>query len=199
MSEQELRQSAQRVQDWLAERGFACQVLEMPASTRTSQEAAQAAGCTVAQIAKSLVMIGKKTGTFYLIIASGPNRVDLKMVSKLLGEPVKMAPAEAVKDATGFRHRRHPASRASHPAHHGDRRGFDGANGDLGGGRHPARGVQADAQDSGGDHRRPGGPGLLKIKIRGPESGTTKGRVEITTRPFLIILSRPVCRRPSPI
>ena len=51
-----LSASAQKVQDALTARGFgAMQVLELPASTRTAQEAADAIGCTVAQIAKSLI------------------------------------------------------------------------------------------------------------------------------------------------
>ena len=47
--------SAQRVQDALAAKGFDLTVVEMPASTRTSEEAAAAVGCTVGQIAKSII------------------------------------------------------------------------------------------------------------------------------------------------
>ena len=57
-----LRHSAQKVQDILAEHGFACQVIELPDSTPTTQEAVNAIGCTVAQIAKSLVFRGKQSG-----------------------------------------------------------------------------------------------------------------------------------------
>ncbi|MBF8283212.1 MAG: hypothetical protein HW378_2127, partial [Anaerolineales bacterium] len=50
-----LSPSAQKVQAALAARGFTLQVVELPQSTRTSAEAAAAAGCTVGQIAKSIV------------------------------------------------------------------------------------------------------------------------------------------------
>ena len=51
-----LSASAQKVQDALSARGFgAIDVVELPGSTRTAQEAADAIGCTVAQIAKSLI------------------------------------------------------------------------------------------------------------------------------------------------
>ncbi|HMN27233.1 MAG TPA: hypothetical protein PKE45_03690, partial [Caldilineaceae bacterium] len=50
-----LKPSAQRVQDALAALGFSNQVVELPDSTRTSAEAAAAVGCSVGQIAKSLL------------------------------------------------------------------------------------------------------------------------------------------------
>jgi prolyl-tRNA editing enzyme YbaK/EbsC (Cys-tRNA(Pro) deacylase) len=46
--------SAHQFQDHLSARGYSNQVVEMPASTRTSAEAAAAIGCSVAQIAKSI-------------------------------------------------------------------------------------------------------------------------------------------------
>ncbi len=54
-------------------------MLEFDASTRTSEEAAAAIGCTVAQIAKSLVF-RSAAGKPVLVIASGVNRVDEKKV-----------------------------------------------------------------------------------------------------------------------
>lgn len=56
--EQTLRDSARRVQDYLTARDFAFEVKELPGSTRTAREAADSIGCTVAQIAKSLVFNG---------------------------------------------------------------------------------------------------------------------------------------------
>ena len=55
-----LSTSAQRVQNILQERGFSSEVVELPDSTRTAKEAAQAIGCTVEQIVKSLVFRGKQ-------------------------------------------------------------------------------------------------------------------------------------------
>ena len=46
---------AQKVQDTLSARGFVLQVIELPRSTRTSQEAADAVGCALGQIAKSII------------------------------------------------------------------------------------------------------------------------------------------------
>ncbi len=69
-----LPERAQGVQDALAAAGFSNRVVEMPTSTRTAEEAAQACGCAVAQIAKSLVFRGE-AGEPVLVIASGANRV----------------------------------------------------------------------------------------------------------------------------
>jgi prolyl-tRNA editing enzyme YbaK/EbsC (Cys-tRNA(Pro) deacylase) len=76
-------------------------VLEFEASTRTSAEAAAAVGCTVAEIAKSLIF---KTadGRPVLVIASGVNRVDEKKVRAQLGQRIERADADFVRDATGY-------------------------------------------------------------------------------------------------
>ena len=50
-----LSTSAQRVQTELKSRGMDCQVMEMSQTTRSAADAAKAVGCTVGQIAKSLV------------------------------------------------------------------------------------------------------------------------------------------------
>lgn len=97
-----LAPSAQKVQDALAERGFSNQVVEMPDSTRTSAEAAAAVGCTVGQIAKSLIFKGKQTGTAILVIASGANRVSEKKIAAVVGEPIEKPDAEFVRTQTGF-------------------------------------------------------------------------------------------------
>ena len=81
--------------------GPAYQVVEFEASTRTSEDAAAAIGCTVAEIAKSLVFRSAE-GRPVLVIASGTNRVDEKKVQALLGGRIKRADADCVRDVTGF-------------------------------------------------------------------------------------------------
>lgn len=98
----ELKASAQRVQDALAALGFTNQVVELPASTRTSAEAAAAVGCTVGQIAKSLIFQGKESGQAVFVIASGANRVNEKQLSALLGDKFQKPDAEFVRSTTGF-------------------------------------------------------------------------------------------------
>lgn len=98
-----LSPSAQKVQDTLDTLGFEhCRIVEHPATTRTSAEAAAAIGCTVAQIAKSLVFKGKNSGDPILIIASGVNRVDTKRIAELVGEPIEKPDADYVRARTGF-------------------------------------------------------------------------------------------------
>jgi len=97
-----LSESAQKVQDALNRHGVTCQVMELPGSTRTAQEAAHAIGCQVEQIAKSLVFQGKTTNRPVLVVASGVNRVNEKKLRELLSEPVKKADAEFVREHTGF-------------------------------------------------------------------------------------------------
>ena len=98
----ELSASAQKVQEALTALGLPCQVVELPASTRTAQEAAQAIGCTVAQIVKSLIFRGTRTGKPILVLASGVNRVNEKRLGEMTGEPIGKADADFVRQHTGF-------------------------------------------------------------------------------------------------
>lgn len=90
------------MQEALAAAGVECRVVELPASTRTAKEAAQAIGCTVAQIAKSIVFRGADSGEPYLVIASGVNRIDEAMLAAEVGEAVAMASPDFVRQATGY-------------------------------------------------------------------------------------------------
>jgi prolyl-tRNA editing enzyme YbaK/EbsC (Cys-tRNA(Pro) deacylase) len=74
----EISNSAKRVQEALLAAGIEGTVVELPDSTRTAVEAAQAIGTTVAQIVKSLVFRGQVSGKAVLIEASGVNRVNKK-------------------------------------------------------------------------------------------------------------------------
>ncbi|MFN2594670.1 MAG: YbaK/EbsC family protein, partial [Actinomycetota bacterium] len=70
-------------------------------STRTAEEAAQAVGCEVGQIVKSLVFATDRGG-FVLVLTSGANRVDeAKMVEAGAGH-LSRADAGAVKAVTGY-------------------------------------------------------------------------------------------------
>ena len=97
-----LSASAQKVQQALNELGLTLEVLELPASTRTAVEAAQAIGCNVGQIVKSLVFKAKRSKRPILVVASGANRVDEKKVENLFQEPLGKANAEFVRQYTGF-------------------------------------------------------------------------------------------------
>jgi prolyl-tRNA editing enzyme YbaK/EbsC (Cys-tRNA(Pro) deacylase) len=90
------------VQDILKERGFSSLVVELPDSTRTAREAAQAVGCRVEQIVKSLVFKGQHTNKPLLVVASGSNRVNEQRLSELAGEPIEKADADFVRRRTGF-------------------------------------------------------------------------------------------------
>lgn len=98
----ELSRSARRVQDALAELGFEMNVIELPQSTRSAKDAAQAVGCEVGQIAKSLVFRRLAGGEAILVIASGANRVDEARLAGEVGEAVAIASAEDVRRQTGF-------------------------------------------------------------------------------------------------
>ena len=98
-----LSPSAQRVQDFLNQQGLThLRVQEHSASTRTAQEAADAVGCSVGQIVKSLIFRGANTGKPYLLLVSGSNRVDVHKVEESLGEKLEKPDADYVRHVTGF-------------------------------------------------------------------------------------------------
>ena len=97
-----LSASAQRVQDALMKHGLTTQVVELPDSTRSAAEAADAIGCSVEQIAKSLIFKTRISKKPILVIASGPNRVDEKKIAALVNEMITKADADFVRQNTGF-------------------------------------------------------------------------------------------------
>ena len=99
---QSLSGSAQRVQDALNQHGVQCEVLELADSTRTAQQAADAIGCTVSQIVKSLIFQGKSSGDAILVVASGSNRVNEKSLKRIVGEKIRKPDAAFVRERTGF-------------------------------------------------------------------------------------------------
>ncbi len=102
MSDKKLSNKAQRVQAALAEFGLDLVVMEFPESTRTAQEAAEAVGCQVGQIVKSLIFQRQPSGQAILIAASGSNRVNEKQIKVLLGEKIVRADAEFVRQVSGY-------------------------------------------------------------------------------------------------
>lgn len=96
-----LSASAQRVQDALDAAGVTTRIVEYDVPARTSAEAAAVLGCTVGQIAKSLVF-RSASGAPILVIASGAHRVDEAKIASLAGEAIGKADASFVRNATGY-------------------------------------------------------------------------------------------------
>ncbi len=97
-----LSSSAKKIQDTLQFSGYDLKVVELPGSTRTAVEAAQAVGCQVGQIVKSLVFKAKRSQRPILVVASGLNRVSERRIEARIGEPLGKADAEFVRTTTGF-------------------------------------------------------------------------------------------------
>ncbi|MEE9216291.1 MAG: YbaK/EbsC family protein [Anaerolineales bacterium] len=98
----EISSSMRRVQQALDQSGLSLEVVELPKSTRTAQEAADSVGCKLGQIVKSLVLRGTNSNRPYLVLVSGSNRANLERVNQAMGEPVQMADADFVRERTGF-------------------------------------------------------------------------------------------------
>lgn len=97
-----LSTGAQKVRESLLMLGINDVVTELPDSTRTALEAAEAIGCHVGQIVKSLVFRTKGTRQPLLILASGLNRVEENKIKLLVGESLGKADPSFVKLVTGF-------------------------------------------------------------------------------------------------
>lgn len=91
----------QRVARALAERGHPHAPLWLEVAARTSQEAADALGVQVGQIAKSVIFRRKSDEAAVLVVTSGDKRVDEKKVAAIVGA-LGRADADFVKARTGF-------------------------------------------------------------------------------------------------
>ena len=94
--------TALRTAELLRDAGVDARVVEFDQPTRTSAEAAVAIGCSVAEIAKSIVFRGGDSGRAIVVVASGDNRVSEAKVAASVGEPLLRADAEFVRTATGY-------------------------------------------------------------------------------------------------
>lgn len=94
--------TVQRVQNALRALGRGHEVVDLGLSARTAADAAQAVGCRVDQIAKSLVFRLRESGRALLVVTSGAHRVDEAKVAALVGEPLDRADAAFVRAETGF-------------------------------------------------------------------------------------------------
>ena len=78
------------------------EVLNLSVSTKTSKEAANAVGCSLSQIAKSIVFYEVDHKKLVQIFVSGPNRVDVDIFQKHTGLRIEKADANFVRESTGF-------------------------------------------------------------------------------------------------
>ncbi|PVA08088.1 YbaK/EbsC family protein [Thalassorhabdomicrobium marinisediminis] len=97
-----MSKSLKRVTRTLADAGLKIEPLEMPGGTRTARDAAQAAGCHLDQIAKSIIFRGEQTGEAILFVTAGGHQVDAEKASTLAGEPLGKVDATLIRSQTGF-------------------------------------------------------------------------------------------------
>jgi len=94
--------SVLRVQSRLRELGIPGEVHHLSDSARSAQEAADALGILVGQVASSIVF-KLPNGTPLLVITSGRHRVDTALVAKSLGvEKLHRADADFVRTWSGY-------------------------------------------------------------------------------------------------
>jgi Cys-tRNA(Pro) deacylase len=91
----------QRIQAALREMGVEIEVIELDASARTAQQAADAIGTELGSIVKSLVFLAD--GKPIIVLVAGDRRADPARLKALLGaRRVMIADADQVRQATGF-------------------------------------------------------------------------------------------------
>ena len=96
-----LPEGVQRVARVLQEQGHPHAPQMLDNAARTAQQAADALGIAVGQIAKSIIFRRKSDNAAVLVIASGDRRVDEKKVDAIVGKTGR-ADADFVKAKTGF-------------------------------------------------------------------------------------------------
>ncbi|WP_318210868.1 YbaK/EbsC family protein [Streptomyces sp. SJL17-1] len=85
----------------LRELGLDVEIRRFPDETRTAQQAADAIGCQVSEIVKSLIFAAD--GVPVLVLMDGASRVDVERVRVELGaERVTRADAKVVRETTGY-------------------------------------------------------------------------------------------------
>jgi prolyl-tRNA editing enzyme YbaK/EbsC (Cys-tRNA(Pro) deacylase) len=88
-----------RVAEYLSKSGVIFEMRDFGESTKNSALAASALGCTVAEIAKSVVFVGERTA---VVIISGDRRIDPEKLAGVIGGTLRIAKPEEVRERTGY-------------------------------------------------------------------------------------------------
>lgn len=96
-----MSKSMKRVRAALEAAGLTPEIRETEGS-RTAQDAADAIGCLVDQIAKSIIFRGAQSGEALLFLTAGGNQVDAAKATTVAGEPLGKADAALIRAQTGF-------------------------------------------------------------------------------------------------
>jgi prolyl-tRNA editing enzyme YbaK/EbsC (Cys-tRNA(Pro) deacylase) len=105
MNDKNLPEGVLRVSAELQRLGHPHGPVMLDDAARTAQQAADALGVALGQIAKSIVFRRKPDGAAVLVVTSGDKRVDEKKVQALVcaeGQKLGRADADFVKASTGF-------------------------------------------------------------------------------------------------
>jgi prolyl-tRNA editing enzyme YbaK/EbsC (Cys-tRNA(Pro) deacylase) len=95
-------ESVERVASFLREVGAEARLEELSQETPTAEAAADAIGCTLSQVVKSLVLVCD--GVPVVALVPGDRKVDTGKVARLVdARRVAIASAQEVVGATGFR------------------------------------------------------------------------------------------------
>lgn len=97
-----LPESVQNVAKTLAQHGLDSEIVMLSDAARTAQQAAQALGCSVAQIAKSLIFRHPEREQAVLVIANGSQRVNEERINAALQTRIGKADAAFVREQTGY-------------------------------------------------------------------------------------------------
>ncbi|MBV7393191.1 YbaK/EbsC family protein [Mameliella sediminis] len=96
-----MSKSLKRVRTALEEAGQSSEIREV-GQARTAQEAADSVGCTLDQIAKSIIFRAETSGEAVLFLTAGGNQVCSDKATRLAGEPLGKADAALIREQTGF-------------------------------------------------------------------------------------------------
>ena len=96
-----MSKSLRRVKAALAELGLEDTICETAGAT-TAQMAADAVGCDVDKIGKSIIFQIGATGQVVLFITAGGQQVDRRKAEAIVGETLSKADATLVRTTTGF-------------------------------------------------------------------------------------------------
>lgn len=102
MTVMDLPKSSQIVSEYITSKGYDFEVVVLDGSARTAQDAANILGCEVAQICKSIIFKTRADSQPVLVLASGINRIDEKLIEQYLGEKIKKADADFTREVTGY-------------------------------------------------------------------------------------------------
>jgi len=91
-----------RIIEMLEERGIGYRLLHLPERAYTVDDVVRLAGVERREVCKTILLMGRESGEPLLVIVPGDRRMNIAKIEEIVGEKLRFARPEEIKEITGY-------------------------------------------------------------------------------------------------